>query len=224
METRTATLEPSRARGGDPAARERERLAYAIHDGLTQVVTASVLELEWLARRARVSPDEAAEALRRGAAELRRALEEIRGILARLSPDAPSGGDGLEDLVRSLRDRWQLPADWSVEGDLHRVPPDVLDVASAVIREGVANAAKHAAAERVRVGVLVRPETLEVRVEDDGRGFEPDSVEPGDGHLGLALLRRRVEEAGGTLDVASSPTDGTRVTARLPITSQGAEP
>lgn len=224
MRTRIATLEPSAASGApDGGARERERLAYAIHDGLTQVVTASVLELEWLARRAGVSPEEAAEALRQAASELRRALEEIRGVLARLSPGSPGGHEGLEELMRSLRERWQLPADWTIDGDLRRVAPDVLEVASAVIREGVTNAAKHAGTARVRARVVVGDD-LEVRVEDDGRGFEPDAAEPGDGHLGLALLRRRVEETGGVLRVESSPAGGTRVIARLPLTSQGAEP
>jgi hypothetical protein len=64
---------------GDPVARERTRLAYAIHDGLTQVVTAAVLELEWLARRAELEPREMSEALTSTATEMRKALEEIRG-------------------------------------------------------------------------------------------------------------------------------------------------
>ncbi len=216
-----ATLEPSPAREApDPIARERERLAFAIHDGLTQVVTASVLELEYLARRASVGPEEAAEALRRGAAELRRALDEIRGVLARLSPDHPR--QELEELVRELGERWRLPAEWSVEGDLRRSPPEVLEVAAAVIREGVANAAKHAQAERVRVRVVAR-EGLEVRVEDDGRGFDPRSVAASEGHLGLAMLRRRVEDAGGALRIESCPA-GSRLIATLPGPGWRAEP
>ncbi len=224
--TAGAAGEPNPAAVGtgepDPIARERARLAYAIHDGLTQVVTASVLELEWLARRATASPEEAAEALRSGAEELRRALEEIRGVLARLSPESPSGAGALEELVRDLRERWQLPADWNVEGDLGDVPVELLEVASAVIREAVANAAKHSGADRVRVSVSAGPELLETCVEDHGRGFAPEDVPAAhDGHLGLAMMRRRVEEVGGELLVESSPVDGTRVVARLP---RGKEP
>jgi signal transduction histidine kinase len=225
----TTTLRPSTAgasaAGGtdepDPIAVERERLAYAIHDGLTQVVTAAVLELEWLARRAAVSPEEAVAALRGGAGELRRALEEIRGVLARLSAGSPPGAGGLEELVRDLRERWQLAADWVVEGDLTGAPSQLLEVASAVIREAVANAAKHSGADRVRVRVSAGPDALEALVEDHGRGFSPDEVAAHDGHLGLAMMRRRVEEVGGELRVESSPADGTRVVARLP---RGKEP
>lgn len=216
----TTTLRSSTADGADELdhlARERMRLAYAIHDGLTQVVTASVLELEWLARRAQLDPEEAAGALRQGAEELRRALEEIRGVLAELSPEASHGAGGLEQLVRDLRERWRLPAGWTVEGDLGDVPPEILEAASAVIREGVANAAKHSGADQIRVEVSAEPDTLEVRVEDDGRGFAPEDAPAPDGHLGLAMMRRRVEEVGGNLRIESSRAAGTRVVARLPL-------
>ena len=227
VETMTVLTEPTDLGGvapEDPVARERTRLAYAIHDGLTQVVTASVLELEWLARRVDTGPAEVSDALVRAADELRKALEEIRDMLATLSPEAPRGADRLDDLVRGVMERWQLPATWSIEGDLHSVPPRVLETASAVIRESVANAAKHAASQEVLVSVAARTDTLEVLVEDHGRGFQPDRVGLHDGHLGLEMMRRRVAEQGGRLDVESSPGHGTRVVARLPVHEQGVEP
>jgi len=208
----------------DPVARERTRLAYAVHDGLTQVVTASLLELEWLARRVDVQPAEATNALERGAGELRKALEEIRDMLATLSPETPSGADRLDDLVRGVMERWQLPATWSVEGDLHPVPSRVLEAASAVIRESVANAAKHSASREVIVRVSATADALDVLVEDRGRGFQPATTGLSDGHLGLEMMRRRVAEQGGRLDIESSPGNGTRVAAWLPVRNQGDEP
>lgn len=154
----------------DPIERERARLAYAIHDGLTQVVTASVLELEWHARRADATPKDAADALTAAASELRKALAEIRGFLASLSPHSETPGQSIEELVRGVMERWQLPASWSVEGDLNGIPGPVLDVASSVIRESVANAAKHSESGDVEVKVHATPAGVEVRVEDRGRG------------------------------------------------------
>lgn len=208
----------------DPLAGERTRLAYAIHDGLTQVVTASVLELEWLARRIDVDKQEAADALGRAAAELRKALDEIRDMLAVLSPETPRAADRLDDLVRGLMERWQLPARWSVEGDVHDLPEDVLEVASAVIREGMANAAKHSHSREITVRVAATPNALDVLVEDHGRGFEPGAEGPEDGHLGLEMMRRRVAEQGGRLEIESSSGKGTRVVAKLPVREQGVEP
>lgn len=208
----------------DRIARERTRLAYAIHDGLTQVVTASILELEWQARRAEVTPDEAIDALHAAATELRQALDEIRGVLASLSGTAPTSTPRIEDLVKGVLERWQLPASWSVDGDLNSVPAPVLEVASSVIRESVANAAKHASGAGVAVAVRATRGGVEVTVEDHGRGFEPASTGLEVGHLGLEMMRRRVADVNGTLDIRSAPGKGTRVVARLPVSEQGVTP
>jgi signal transduction histidine kinase len=208
----------------DPIDRERARLAYAIHDGLTQVVTASVLELEWHARRAELDPTSAVTALHAAAAELRKALGEIRELLASLSASGGSTGEPTEEFIRGVLERWQLPATWSVEGDLRDLPRPVQDVASSVIRESVANAAKHASPTNVRVEVHAGPGELEVLVEDEGRGFLPAGTGLHAGHLGLEMMRRRVAEMNGTLDIQSSPGKGTRVVARLPVPDQGVKP
>jgi signal transduction histidine kinase len=208
----------------DPLARERTRLAYAIHDGLTQIVTASILELEWLARQAEVEPADAVEVLATAAGELRKALDELRGMLATLSPEEPLAADRLDDLVRGVLERWQLPASWSVEGDLQSVPRPVLEAASSVIRESVANAAKHSASREISVRVQATGSGLEVRVEDKGKGFRPTGADLSNGHLGLEMMRRRVTELHGTLDIGSTPGRGTRVVAWLPVDNQGEEP
>ncbi|HJS26469.1 MAG TPA: ATP-binding protein [Actinomycetota bacterium] len=196
---------------------DRAVLAYAVHDGLTQVVTASVLELESLARRVEVEPSEVVSALHEAVVELRLALDEIREMLATLTPPAPV--ESLEQTLGRAIERWQLPATWSVEGDLTSVPATVLEVASAVIREAVANAAKHAQTDRVSVRVQAWGDELEVDVEDHGKGFEDGPAIAG--HLGLGMLRRRVAEAHGTLDIGPAPGGGTLVVAHLPIADPG---
>jgi signal transduction histidine kinase len=208
----------------DPYEKERTRWAYAIHDGLTQVVTASVLELEWMARRVELDPSQATVALAEAALELRRALEEIRRMLAALSPEGSPQEEPLELVVQKVLERWRLPASWSIEGDLDAVHGPVLEVASSVIREGVANAAKHSASNEVAVRVQATPQGVEVQVEDQGRGFQASSGELRDGHLGLEMMRRRVAEVRGTLDIESAPGRGTRVVARLPVEERGDEP
>jgi signal transduction histidine kinase len=205
----------------DPADADRARLAYAIHDGLAQVVTASVLELESLAHRVEIHPVEASDALHQAVRELRSALEEIRGVLANLTPADPGKVQPIEDLLKSVLERWQLPATWSVEGDLAKVPRSVMEAASSVIREGIANAAKHADAGEVAVRVSASDRSVEISVEDHGRGFESSENEPVAGHLGLDMLRRRVADVHGTLDVHSAPGKGTRVVARLPRYAEG---
>jgi signal transduction histidine kinase len=208
----------------DPIERERTRLAYAIHDGLTQVVTASILELEFHARQVDAEPKEAIEALNTAAAELRKALEEIRTVLAGLTANAGGSAPPLEELIQGVIERWQLPATWSVEGDVRTLPTPVLDVIASVIREGLANAAKHSASSEVAVKVQTNASSVQVRIEDRGRGFQPSETGLYAGHLGMEMMRRRVAELNGTLDIQSSPGKGTRVVAKLPVPEQGVKP
>lgn len=217
---------PSRARlePEGPALRERTRWAYAIHDGLTQVVTSAILELEWLTDRIASDPSEALKVVDETKAELRKSLDEIRRMLASLAPQGSGAQEPLESLVDGVMERWHLPAEWSVEGDLQAVPRSVLDAASSVICESVANAAKHSSSRNVAVRVRASQSGMEVRVEDSGRGFQKDGVGLNGGHLGLEMMRRRVAEVDGTLDIQSSPGKGTRVVARLPVGQQGEKP
>jgi signal transduction histidine kinase len=197
---------------------ERARWAYAIHDGLTQVVTAAVLDLEWRARQVTSDPDGAHRVLSEAAVELRAALEEIRSILAILTPEGEEVGDttSLDRNVEQAARRRRVPASCTLDGDLNRVPAPIMEAATSVIRESVANAAKHSATRRIAVHVEARPTEMRVSVEDSGRGFRPQEA-AGPGHLGLAMMRRRVEELHGTLDIESEPGRGTRVVARLPV-------
>ena len=208
----------------DPALRERTRWAYAIHDGLTQVVTSTILELEWLTDRIASDPSEALKVVDEAKAELRKALGEIRRMLESLAPQASGTQEPLESVVDGVMERWHLPPEWSVEGDLQAVPRSVLDAASSVICESVANAAKHSSSRHVAVRVRASENGMEVRVEDSGRGFQKDGIALNGGHLGLEMMRRRVAEVDGTLDIQSSPGKGTRVVARLPVGQQGEKP
>jgi signal transduction histidine kinase len=197
-------------------------MAYALHDGLTQTVAGAILELEALAKRIERDPAEALEALQNSKTEIRKALGELRGMLFDLSPQPEEQRTPSESLTRYVDDvvkRWRLPARVAVEGDLSAIPARVLSVAYVVIREALANAAKHAAGRNVTVTLSAGNEDLTVIVGDSGRGFTPqDELAAREAnHIGLDMLRRRVGEVGGKLRVESRPGKGTRVIAQLPI-------
>jgi signal transduction histidine kinase len=205
--------------------KERNRWAYEIHDGLTQAVTTAVLELEALGRRIRHDPEEAVQMLAATRAEIRKALSELRGMLYELSQDekAASASQAMDEpLTKYVNDvvkRWRLPAKVTVKGDLRDMPKPLLGAAYVVIREALANSAKHAGARSVNVSIQATNQELTVEVGDTGRGFSADAGN-GNGprrHFGLEMIRKRVAEVGGTLDVSSSPGRGTRVVAHLPV-------
>ncbi|HXF72822.1 MAG TPA: ATP-binding protein, partial [Actinomycetota bacterium] len=204
--------------------RERTRWAFEVHDGVTQAVTAVLLELRTLRRRLATDPAGAVELVREMELEVRRALGELRAILFELSGEAGAVPEAsFQEAVRELAGRWRLSPKVSVRGDLAPLPRRVLDAAFVVLREAIANAAKHAGARQVEVAVEVAGDELLVEVRDRGRGFSPGAALD-DPHFGLDLMERTVEEIGGRLEVASSPGSGTRVAARLPVRERGEEP
>jgi signal transduction histidine kinase len=202
--------------------RERARMAYALHDGLTQTVAGAVLELEALRKRIERDPTEAVAVIDTSKTEIRKALAELRGMLFDLSQPSDQDVTPAEPLTRYVEDvvrRWRLPARLAVEGDLSTVPPRTLSVAYVVIREALANAAKHASGTKVTVTLSASDEQLVVTVGDGGRGFtrSEEEVAREQHHVGLDMLRRRVAEVGGELRVESRQGKGTRIIASLPI-------
>jgi signal transduction histidine kinase len=221
ISTVRAALEARRQAVTTLVDRERARMAYALHDGLTQTVTGAVLQLDALAKRIEENPAAALATLDTASKEIRRALAELRGMLFDLTPPAEDdvADEPLTRYVQDVVKRWRLPARVAVEGDLSNVPSRVLSVAYVVIREALANAAKHAEGRGVTVTLAAGDDDLIVMVGDGGRGFtKEDEVAAREAHhVGLELLRRRVGEVGGQLRIESRPGRGTRVIARLPL-------
>ena len=99
------------------------------------------------------------------------------------------------------------------------VPTDLETLAYRVVQEALTNCSKHAGASHVTLHVEADQHQLQVEVVDDGRGFESTQAREflRLGRVGLASMRERVELAGGTFTVRSSPGRGTTITAVLPL-------
>ena len=206
--------------------RERTELAERLHDDLLQTVTGAILELETIGHGALGHAELDLESIDSVKVALRRSVAEMRGVIAALSQGRPledsSAGEvpgGLRGYVQSVVEQWGLSTRVVVEGDLDLAPDPVTALAHAVIREALANAAKHASTADVTVRLATTETDLTVSVIDKGRGFTPHEREKAlqAHHLGLEMLQRRVAEHGGTLHVESTPGKGTRVVARIPI-------
>jgi signal transduction histidine kinase len=87
-----------------------------------------------------------------------------------------------------------------------------------IFQEALANAVKHAHARTVDVELRYAPDSLALRVRDDGRGFDPESLSPaGSGHYGLIGMRERAERIGGRLTLNSRPGEGTEMLVEVPL-------
>jgi signal transduction histidine kinase len=182
---------------------ERRRVARDLHDEAGQVLSAVKIELEL---------DGRAEA----GALVGRALAQVRDLSNLLRPSALDDL-GLVPALEALADDVAAHARIDVRlsaGELG--PPLPADVEVAVYRlvqEALTNIVRHARASRADVTIARRNGAVDVRVDDDGRGFGEGS----DARLGLLGMRERVTALGGRLDVGQSETGGARVSARIPI-------
>ena len=202
-------LGASRARLSEAADGERRRLERNLHDGAQQRLVALAIRLRLAGDQVASAPSGDASLLRDAAAQLQLALEELRELAHGIHPNVLSQG-----LARATR---HLAASSSVPVSLAGLPTTRLDpaveaTAYYVLAEAVTNAQKHAACSGIRVCMTLEPDALIVEVGDDGTGGADEHA--GTGLLGL---RRRVEAAGGTLELESPPGGGTRLVATLPI-------
>jgi signal transduction histidine kinase len=104
----------------------------------------------------------------------------------------------------------------SVHGRRGRLAPLLEDNLLRIAQEAVSNAVKHASASRVRADLTYAPDAFRMRIEDDGRGFEPRRAGSGGG-LGLTIMKERAERIGALLRIRSLRARGTRVEVSVPL-------
>jgi signal transduction histidine kinase len=203
-------------------ADERERIARDLHDGIIQGIYGVALSLEDVPDMMEVDQHEAAARVDRAIDSLNLAIREIRNFILGLRSELLHGADllaGLATLAQEFTLSGQAEVDLDVAIDptlaarlpiAHRV--QLLQMA----REGLSNASRHALANHIELGLSGDDENVELRVVDDGVGFDTDEVAP-TGHLGLDNLRVRSAALGGEMTIESTKGTGTRLTIRVPI-------
>jgi signal transduction histidine kinase len=204
--------------------RERGRWARELHDESLQ----SLAGLRVLLSAARRSdPEELDRLLSQGIEQVDTAIAEMRRLIADLRPSALDQL-GLGAALEALGERTaaghsievEINADMDFEAgrNPNRLLGEVEDTVYRIVQEALTNAVKHGEAERARIDVSEDAESLRVRVLDEGRGFDPTASTQG---FGLVGMRERVELAGGTLELRSTPGKGTTIVAVIPAVHRG---
>ncbi|MPQ98588.1 sensor histidine kinase [Modestobacter sp. I12A-02628] len=195
---------------------ERERLAREVHDTLAQGYTSIVVLAQTAAVQVDRDPAGARERLALIEEVARENLAEARAMVAAFSPVALDGSTLVEALQR-LADRFGRETGTSVrvdavalgDGAVLRRDEEIVLLRGA--QEALTNVRRHAAASAVVVRLSRVRGVVSVHVEDDGVGFDPSRAHG----AGLTGLRDRVGQVGGSVEVASAPGEGTRVTVRV---------
>src|SRR5215217_2873358 len=209
------------ARGELATLEARNRFARDLHDSVKQQVFATSFQIA--AARALIEDDtESAEAHLAQADELvRQAQKELNVLIQEMRPAALEGkglAGALRDYVRGWSQRAEIPAEVHVQGE-REAPLQVEQALYRVAQEALANVARHSGANKAEVDLIFTADTLNLRVADDGRGFDP-AQDPGEG-FGLQSMRERLMRLGGRVEVESAPGEGTRITCVCPLDATG---
>ena len=221
LEARTAELEAQRGAQIQAAIDdERARIARELHDIVAHSVSLMVLQAGAARQALDRQPEKAREPMLSVEATGRSAMSELRRLVAmlrqpgedeELSPQ-PSLRE-LDFLIARMREAG-LKIDLHVDGGMEGIPPGVDLSAYRITQEALTNVLKHANASHVDVTVRREPGSVEVTVEDDGRGPHHNGEIAG-GH-GLIGMRERVNLFGGRFEAGGREGGGFRVHARLP--------
>ena len=187
---------------------ERQRIMADMHDGLGSSLLSALVAME----QGSMSHEQCVEVLRECVDDLRLVIDSLEPV-----------GHDLVSLLATMRYRLGkrlqiggLKLDWDVQ-DLPPLawlePPDALHVLR-LMQEALNNVLKHARASRVRMVTRHHGSYVEIRVEDDGAGFDLQNIQHG---RGLKSQVKRAQRLGGKLRVDSTPGMGTRLSLRLPV-------
>jgi PAS domain S-box-containing protein len=203
---------------------ERDRLARELHDGIGQILGYVSLQAQTALKWVRDGNKNKAESLMERILEVAKdAHADVRESILSLR----TGSDPDWSFIPALKkyvDRFQI--NYGIQAELS-IPDEIIDNTFdpaagvqllRVIQEAMNNCRKHSGAHILKVVVELDGNKAFITVSDDGHGFDPDRVErEGNGHFGLAFMRERMEQIGGSLKIDSAPGGGTVLRLDVPI-------
>lgn len=193
---------------------DRDRIARDLHDSIIQDLFAIGLSLQGLSERVSEESvsnvlDAAVDQLHTSVETLRRYIYELRAV----DDFRASLQVQLDDLVERMGNAYPTVIKLETEGEIDSVEPRIGEEILKLVTESVSNALRHSKAVNVDVLVARDNAGMQLVIEDDGVGFDLETVERG---MGLLNMRERARRLGGTLKVTSEGASGTKVAIRLP--------
>ena len=202
---------------GKAALEERQRLARELHDSVSQALFSIALG----ARTARTlldrDPSQVAQPLDYVLSLADAGLAEMRALIFELRPESLENEGLLAALQKhaaALKARHAIETELDLS-DEPTVPMPVKEALYRIAQEALHNVVKHARAGTVTLRLAMGADRLTLEIGDDGVGFDPAGEFPG--HLGLHSMRERLAALGGSLEIESTPGQGARIRATVPL-------
>ena len=202
----------------DAYEKDRQLVAYEIHDGVVQCLTGALINLE---ASVRMLGDEAPAAARAGldrtAELLHHGILEARTLMSGLRPEILEDHGliaAVEHLVRQSRSNTQAIIELSWRGDFGHLSSPLETTLLRIVQESLANALRHSGSNKVRIALIQEDQRIRVSVEDWGIGFDPRKI--AQNRFGVQGICQRARVFGGKAAIESDPGKGTRIVVDLP--------
>lgn len=200
---------------------ERERISRDLHDNVGAQLTYIITTLDNIALKMRKPGQEAVaqEKLETLGTQARHTMQQLRESIWAINSTSITLGElaqKTKDFMQQLAEN-QEQVQWSVklEGETLTLKPSTAIQLFRILQEAVSNAFRHASAQHITVLFRQENGSLQVRISDDGCGFDPGAEKAG--HYGMKNMPLRAQQVGGKLDIVSAAAKGTTITITLPL-------
>ncbi len=192
--------------------KERTRIAKDLHDGVGQMMSAARMNLSSFYNTAKIDDRDQNKSLVNIIQLVDDSCKEVRAVSHSMMPSALLN-KGLPDALRELADKItnkHLSVSFYSEGFTERLSTTTETILFRVIQECINNSIKHAEASTLDISLINDNDGISVTIEDNGKGFVIDGEQTEEG-MGLSNIRSRIQFLKGTVDIDSSPGNGTLV-------------
>jgi PAS domain S-box-containing protein len=201
---------------------ERRRLARELHDSTGQKLAVLGMQLARISEDAKKDPAQLATQIRDAEELVKHVNQEIRTTSYLLHPpllDETGVSSALRWYVQGLAERSGLEIDLQIPDDLGRLPSEMELVIFRLVQECLTNIHRHSQSKTALIRVEREQDTVQVKVEDQGRGMSPErlaEIQSGGTGVGIRGMRERVAHFSGDLVIESNGS-GTKVYLTLPL-------
>ena len=203
------------AKEEDIIEKERKRIARDLHDTVSQEIFAAHMILSGLSQQAsRLDKEKMQTQLQSVTAILETAQRDLRILLLHLRPielEQKSLVEGIQLLLKELEEKSELKVSFKYQVD--KLPKKIEEHVFRIVQELISNTLRHAQASCLDVYLYQTETELQLKVVDNGRGFEPADVD--DLSYGLRNIKERVEDMAGSIQLLTAPKQGLAVDIRI---------
>jgi two-component system nitrate/nitrite sensor histidine kinase NarX len=204
---------------------ERRRIAAEMHDGLGQTLSYLGLMTDQVVDFLSSGKEEAAmERLHRTRETIEKATGDVRKAINSLMDENPINQDLCDQLgviAKEFSAKSHLPIKWMLDEKVScKCSPEMNEQVIHIVREALTNAVNHAHAAHISMGFSQNDGGYEIKIEDDGKGFDSSQPRPA-GHFGIQIMKARALRVGGLLTVNSAPGQGTQISLSFPAEKTG---